>query len=214
MSKALIIFAQVAEAKALLRLTAAAPIDGEMTSIWSEGEQVCLYQFDQGYIAISGVGIHAAQMAVAKYSHLCEEVWNVGLAGSLREELLLGELRSIDTVGKYIPIDERTLDEKSQECLAFTVPHLSLRGEQGRLISSDFPVHDPSHRHSLGKAWDLVDMEGYGIAFAARALGKTCRMWKIVSDFASPGGRELIRKHKDELSTRLATKIIENLQIS
>ena len=59
--------------------------------------------------------------------------------------------------------------------------------------------------------WDLVDMEGYGVAFAAAALGKKCRMWKIISDFTSPEGRDLIRKHKKELSEKIAEKILENL---
>jgi nucleoside phosphorylase len=222
MSKVLIIFAQVAEATALLQHTKAIAIPGETARIWAEGDLPCRYQFDHGWIVISGVGVHAAQMAVAKYAHLCDEVWNFGLAGALREGSPLGEISQITKIGKYTPLAEGSLDLRSQECLSFILPDFILEDQEGctsncmasqrgaKLISSDFPIHDPLHRDRLGKGWDLVDMEGYGIAFATAALRKKCRMGKIVSDFATPGGRELIRKHKAELSEKIADKVIND----
>jgi nucleoside phosphorylase len=261
--KILIVFAQASEAEASLKLLQAKPVEGKYFSVWSEGLIPCLYQFHHGWIAISSVGLHAAQMCVAQYGQGCDEVWNLGLAGGLSTQSI-GELLSIQHVGKYIP---STLDIRSQECLDFTLPclHLApishqfsgkshtlspdlhrqdskavshehcpcypddksqvterrfspkicekwgLEGNQAKLISSDFPIHDVEHRTYLAQKWDLVDMEGYGIAFACSYLGKKCRMWKIVSDFASPGGRELIRKHKPSLSARLAQVLEEAL---
>ena len=210
-SKILLVFAQVGEAKATIHHLNATAIDGEMAHIWSEGHIPCCYRFERGWIVISNVGLHAAQMTVAKYAHNCDEVWNLGLAGSLRGKLPIGEILSIDTVGKYIPLADDALDPRSKECLSFTLPHFVLEGAGGKLISSDFPIHDAAHRNHLGAQWDLVDMEGYGIAYACRALGKKCRMWKIISDFASPGGRELIRKHKEALSEKIAATILESL---
>ncbi len=209
MSKTLIIFAQHAEAKAFLEESRAEPILGHKTLVWSEGEQAALYAFEKGFVAISGVGLHQAQMAVAKYGPQCAEIWNLGLAGALKEGLEIGKIQEIETIGKHVPVDD--LDPKSKECLSFILPHLALKKGGGKLISSDFPIHNTSEREKIGKTWDLVDMEGYGIAFAAAALNIKCRMWKIVSDFASPGGRELIRKHKNALSVQMAQTIFEHL---
>jgi nucleoside phosphorylase len=209
--KILLVFAQLAEAQAVIQRTQATVVAGEVARIWTEGVLPCRYQFDRGWIVISGVGLHAAQMTVSKYAHLCDEVWNLGLAGHLRAASPIGEIMQIECIGKYIPLEEGELDCGSQACVEFTLPHFSLEEKGGKLISSDFPIHDLTHRRRLEKEWDLVDMEGYGIAFAAAMLNKKCRMWKIVSDFASPGGRELIRKHKVELSEKIADTILENL---
>ncbi len=210
-NRILIVFAQVAEAAATLRSLQAEPVVGEMTHVWSEGEIPCLYRFDRGWIAISSVGLHAAQMSVARYSHPCDEVWNLGFAGALNDRHPVGSLLSIGTVGKYIPVPPESLDARTQECLAFTIPHLHLEKQAGHLISSDFPIHHLEHKACLARQWDLVDMEGYGIAYASQHLGKTCRMWKIVSDFASPGGRALIKTHKAQLSEQIAENILISL---
>lgn len=190
-----------------MRALNAQPVESETRFVWSEGEIPCRYEFEGGWIVISSVGIHAAQMAVAQYALAVDEVWNIGMAGALRDGLPIGETLEIQTVGKYIPSGE--LDPYSLECVRTTVPCLSFSTGTGKLVSSDFPVHDSGHRIRLGEMWDLVDMEGYGIAYAARHLGKKCRMWKIISDFASPGGRDLIRKNRVHLSERIAEKIYE-----
>jgi adenosylhomocysteine nucleosidase len=203
MSKILIVFAQGAEAAATIRHLEATPVPGEMAHIWSEGLIPCCYQFEQGHIVISNVGIHYAQMAITRYAHLAGEVWNLGLAGSLKEGQPIGALLTVGTVGKYLPHDQEN----------FSLPPFALKGS-GKLISSDFPIHDHTHRQRLSQAWDVVDMEGYGIAFACTHLNKPCKMFKIVSDFASPGGRELIRTHKAELSERMANTVREMLHFS
>lgn len=214
MNRVLLIFAQLAEAEAVIRRTCAEPVAGETAHIWSEGIVPSCYRFEKGVIAICNVGLHSAQMSVAKHAVHCEEVWNLGLAGSLKEGLPIGEIISIDQVGKYIPIEEESLDPRSQECISFTLPTLLLAGNGSRLVSSDFPIHHTQHRERLASKWDLVDMEGYGIAYASAALGKKCRMWKIISDFASPGGRELIRKHKKALAEKIADVVDSALNSS
>lgn len=200
MSKILIVFAQLGEAKETLTRLEAKPI--------RENE---IYQWDRGWIALSRIGIHAAQMCVAQYAAPCDEVWNIGLAGCLKEGWSIGKLLSIESVGKYIPIESHSLDPGSHKLIGDIFTPLELEGEEGRLISSDFPIYDPLHRKRLETHWDLVDMEGFGVAFAAHALGKKCRMWKIISDFASSNGRQLLRTHKAELSEKIADKIAEEL---
>ncbi len=207
MKKILILFAQHAEAEGTIRRLRAEAVAGQFAEVWSEGRIPSLYQFSKGEIAISSVGLHAAQMTAAHRGMSCDEIWNLGLAGALTERHSIGTLLPIGTVGKFVPIEEERLDKGSLECLSSILPHLSIDGSSGRLVSSDFPIHDADHRKRLGENWDLVDMEGYGIAFAAAHLNKKCRMWKIVSDFASPGGREMIRKHKVQLSESIADTI-------
>lgn len=204
----LLVFAQKSEAEATIQSLNATAMEGESAHIWTEGHIPCCYRFERGWIVLSNVGIHNGQMAVAKYGQKCTEVWNFGFAGALREGLPIGEILSVETVGKFIPLEPQSLDPHSQECLNFTVPPLTLDTLGRKLISSDFPIHDLYHRQNLGSFWDLVDMEGYGIAFASHSLGKKCRMWKIISDFASPGGREMIRKNKSALSEKIAQKIL------
>lgn len=211
MNKILIVFAQFGEAEATISALQAEPVIGEITDIWSEGKVPSLYSFERGLIALSGVGLHPAQMAVARHASSCDEVWNLGFAGCLKQELPLCHLLSIGTIGKYVPIDEERLDSRTSDCMQSTLPLLNLEGANGSLISSDFPIHDSERRDHLAQKWDLVDMEGYGVGYAASYLGKKCRMWKIISDFASPGGRELIRTHKKELVRLLADLIIKEL---
>ena len=158
-----------------------------------------LYTFPEGEILLTGLGIHAAQAAISKYSVEHDEIWNLGFAGAL-QEFPLFELVSIGQITKYVPV---TLDEHSQTQMEEHLVPQNLEGDYN-LLTSDFPIHDEKFRH---KNCHLVDMEGYGIAYAANYLGKKCRMWKIVSDFARPGGPQLIRENLSELSKLLADKV-------
>lgn len=204
----LIIFATTKEARSTIELTGASPVSGATVHVWSEGEVAACYRFEKGLIAICGTGLHPAQMCATKYAPLAEEIWNFGFAGALKKDEHLGHLVEIATNDKYLPI---ALDKVSYECATSGLPSLQLSPSGHKLISSDFPVHDAERRKQLGLNWDLVDMEGYGIAYAAHFLGKKCRIWKIVSDFASCDGRELIRNHQDALSHTIAHTIKDNL---
>jgi len=146
-------------------------------------------------------------MAVSKYAHAFDEIWNLGVAGSLKKNQPIGKIYAIEKVDKYVPVQYIPFDESSKECIASTIPSHHLNSPGYKLISSDFPIHNKMLKESLSSHWDLVDMEGYGIAFAAHHLDKTCKMWKVISDFASENGRDLIHKHMEELSEIIADKI-------
>ena len=193
MSRKLILFADREEATATLN------------TLNTEYISKNCYAYEEGLIVISSMGVHFAQHAVSSYAKEVDEVWNFGLAGALNDAFEIGALLEVKYVGKYIP--SGPLDPDSTAIVEKTAPHIALEAGEVRLVTSDFPIHDDKHRASLAKAWDVVDMEGYGIAFAALQLGKKCRMWKIVSDFASPGGRNLIHTHKRELSEKIAEKL-------
>ncbi|MFN0065636.1 MAG: hypothetical protein ACKVOH_05300 [Chlamydiales bacterium] len=205
--KRLFVFAQATEASATIKKLQARPVPGHLIPIWSEGIQPSLFTCDAGLILLTSVGIHQAQSAVAEQGGNVDEIWNLGLAGALHDHHGIGELLPIAQVSKYVPAD---LDGHARSLMENTLPSLMLEKEGKTLISSDFPIHDIGHR-DRARPSDLVDMEGYGVAFAAHHLGKKCRMWKIVSDFATPGGVALIRKHKQELSEKMAQFLCKQL---
>jgi nucleoside phosphorylase len=182
-----IFFATTLEASATLHL-----LDAQLV----EQEEILpsLYRIDGGWIVITGLGSHAAKRSIMRYAHLGTSVWNLGFAGVLRSQHRIGSIFPIGVVGKY---------PNPQPQINFsTHPH--------HLITSDFPIHDSALREQLAQEWDLVDMEGYGLVSGCFQLGKPCQMWKIVSDFASPGGKKLIVKHCAELSASLAEVVQAN----
>lgn len=203
----LILFAQFGEAASTIEHLRARPIGEEQKEIWSEDKQPSRYAFEQGEIHLTDIGIPSAIMTVAQYGPQFKEVWNFGLAGALRPEGTIGELTPITQVGKYVPIEQTQLDPLSFNCLEHISPTLPLSATGLKLITSDFPIHSASHKQRLSPDWDLVDMEGYGIAYACKQLKIPCKMWKIVSDFSSEGGRALIRQHKSTLSKKISLQI-------
>lgn len=194
----LLIFAQLEEAKFALEYLEAKPIHHNF------------YSFAYGYIAISGLGMVAAILTLAKYIEGIDHIWNIGFAGSLTDSYPIGSLHRIGQVNKYnyLPL---TLDAHSHKLSQQLYPEISFPNGGVSLITTDFPIHDAMLRRQLSTKADLVDMEGYGVAAGAFAFQKPCTLWKIVSDFASPSGRSLIIKHMNTLSELLAKEISHQL---
>jgi nucleoside phosphorylase len=174
MKKKLLLFSTLEEAHETLLKHHSQPVEKD------------LWEYPGGLIAICGWGCENAYNSTLKYGFSVDEIWNIGIAGALKCALPLGSLHQVSSVGK----SPTTLFSLSQEGL--------------RLFSSDVPLHDATLRDQLAKHWDLVDMEGYGIALACHTLKKPCTLWKLVSDFASEGGSEIIRKHMSKNSKTLA----------
>ncbi len=63
-------------------------------------------------------------------------------------------------------------------------------------------------KQNLGRFSDLIDMEGYGVAYAARYCNLPCRIWKLVTDWAQPGSKELIQEKLAITSEIIAEKIL------
>ncbi len=164
------------------------------------------YLFSEGIIAITGMGIHAAQAMCMRFALEVEEIWNLGIAGSFRSDIQWGEVVAISSVGKLVPHMEK-LDTKSQEIASQALPLFSLTSSGYRLLSSDVPIHDLELHGNLSDRGDLVDMEGYGIAYAAAFYKRPCYMWKVVSDFCSPEGRERIWDNLDTYSECLSISL-------
>lgn len=134
-------------------------------------------------LVITGIGKTAAAVAVTRAlvehpDRATLEVVNIGTAGALRDGL-----DGLHEVGHVLNHD---LSADAIRALGFDPQEeISLDGGRGvHLASGDLFVSDPSVRSRLAERAHLVDMEGYAIAYACRAMGVPLRMVKHVSDNA------------------------------
>ena len=104
-------------------------------------------------------------------------VVNLGTAGALRDGL--AGLHEVGTVLNHdMNADAvRALGYDPQELLRISEAPVVL-------ASGDLFVTDPAVRERLAERAHLVDMEGYAVAYACRALGVDVRVVKHVSDNA------------------------------
>ncbi|CAM3041572.1 nucleosidase [Skermania piniformis] len=132
-------------------------------------------------LVITGIGKTAAAVAVATALARVPDpsrmhVVNIGTAGALRDGVTglhrIGSVWNHDLNAAAI----RTLGYDPQERL-----HL---GAGPALASGDLFVTEPAARTRLAEVADLVDMEGYAVAFAARRFGAPVTLVKHVSDNA------------------------------
>lgn len=138
---------------------------------------------DRFPLVVTGLGKVAAAVgttrALAAYDDLADMVVvNVGTAGALRDGVsglhLPGVVLNHDINGDAI----RALGHDPQE-------RLEVAGGDGSVLASgDVFVTDPAIRRRLASLAHLVDMEGYGVAFACREAGVPVRLVKHVSDNA------------------------------
>lgn len=142
--------------------------------------QEAAYVPDGVRLLITGIGKVPAAAAVAgalAADPSITEVVNIGSAGALHDHLEgLHEIASVlnhDLSAAVL----RDLGVDPEEWLHLT-------GDGLRLATGDQFVTDPVVRASLAAVADLVDMEGYAVAWAARRAGVAVRLVKHVSDKA------------------------------
>lgn len=139
-------------------------------------------------LVLTGVGMNAAAVATTRAvlercpdeaSRADLEVVNLGSVGSLRQGL----------AGLQVPgsVINRNYDVDLMDELGVSVPmvtEIELDGDGPVLGSGDSFVAGGPLRERLQRRCDLVDMEGFAIAYACRELGVRLRMIKHVSDSA------------------------------
>ncbi|MDI9899811.1 nucleosidase [Rhodococcus sp. IEGM 1409] len=138
----------------------------------------------QGYeLLITGIGKVSAATAVASALSRYERenlplVVNIGTAGALHAH----------HGGLYVPgvVINHDISSTAIRALGHDVAdHLLLDGgDDSVLATGDAFIADAVTRDALAQRADLVDMEGFAIAFAAQAVGANCRLVKHVSDHA------------------------------
>jgi adenosylhomocysteine nucleosidase len=133
-------------------------------------------------VVLLGVGKTAAAVATAKALAARDTselvVLNIGTTGALRDGLS----------GVYLPSEVINHDINAEAIRAIGLdPQESLKIEGGDgtvLASGDVFVTDPVVKERLAARAHLVDMEGYGVAYACREYGVPVRLVKHVSDTA------------------------------
>jgi nucleoside phosphorylase len=105
-------------------------------------------------------------------------VVNIGTVGAVRDGLS----------GLYLPSTVINHDINAEAIRALGYDPIEVieldEGDGTVLASGDVFVTDPATRSRLAERADLVDMEGYAIAYACRRLGVGVRLVKHVSDGA------------------------------
>ncbi|MFW6188729.1 MAG: nucleosidase [Actinomycetota bacterium] len=137
-------------------------------------------------LVLTGVGMSAAAVRTteavlarcpdpARRAELT--VLNIGSAGALKEGL--------SGVHEPSRVLNRDVDEELLRTAGFTIDNvIELGGDGPVLATGDSFVAGGPVRDALAARADLVDMEGYAIAWACRHLGVRLRMVKHVSDAA------------------------------
>ncbi|WP_256837677.1 nucleosidase [Ornithinimicrobium faecis] len=136
-------------------------------------------------VIITGIGKTTAATAVTKALMETDRtglvVLNIGTAGALRP----------DREGLFLPgrVINHDISAESLRALGYDPrDELALEGGDDTVLASgDTFVTDPVVRDQLAARADLVDMEGYAVAFACDALGVPVRLIKHVSDSADAG---------------------------
>ncbi len=139
-------------------------------------------------VIVSGPGKTAAATATA-YALAREEdppsvlVLNVGTAGALRPDLS----------GVLLPTRVLNHDISAEALRALEVEPVDVLDVDGRddivLATGDSFIESESRRVVLAARADLVDMEGFAVAYAASRVGAAVRLVKHVSDFAGDEAR-------------------------
>jgi len=133
-------------------------------------------------VVVTGMGKTAAAAATTRA--LCEladldrlTVVNIGTAGALHDGL-----EGLHTPGVVLNHD---LSADALRALGYDPQErLELNDDPTVLATGDVFVTDPVVRAALAERAQLVDMEGYAVAWAARQLGVPVRLVKHVSDNA------------------------------
>ena len=134
-------------------------------------------------LLVTGIGKTAAAAATARALAAYDDpsavtVLNIGTAGALRDGL-----EGLHLPGTTINHDMNT---DAIRALGYDPEErLDLDDGDGTVLASgDVFVTDPAVRAALAEHAHLVDMEGYAVAYACRAMGVPVRLVKHVSDNA------------------------------
>lgn len=167
----LIMFATNGEAAAALTTLSAQPTDDQK-----------LFEWTGGHVVLSGMGPLAACQAVTKYGPGHDELWNLGMCGSFSDRHKPGTIAKVSNV-EMLPVTPYQLDSHAEALHKMLHPSLTLLADtKARLATCPFPLRAASVLPAYRERFDLVDMEGYSIAWAAQQIHLPCHLWKVVSD--------------------------------
>lgn len=162
-------------------------------------------------VLVTGVGKVSAAAALASVlaRQRPSRVINLGTAGSLREGL-----KGTQVVGR---VEQRDFDDEA--IFGLTGEHFGPAidlGVSGPVLGSgDCFVGCAAKREGLiGRGIDLVDMEGYAVAFTARQFGLPVTLVKEISDSADEGAAKTWRESLRDCAERLGEWLRHELRES
>jgi nucleoside phosphorylase len=101
--------------------------------------------------------------------------------------------------------------ESAQKSFAYSILEpISVHRDGVHLVTSDTPIHSTIERKELSKNFDLVDMEGYAIAWFSQETNTPLRMHKVISDMCNSLTSQEIRKILPSLSEKIS-KLAQNM---
>ena len=165
------------------------------------------YVMDRYETVITGIGKVDAAVAVtsALASYPADArplVINIGTAGALHTH----------HSGLFLPSAVLNHDISSEVLRSLGHPVEDVveidDGDGSVLATGDSFVSDAQIRDALAARADLVDMEGFAVAFAARRMGARCRLVKHVSDHADDSAMDWPQQ-VDRSARELARWLVE-----
>lgn len=156
-----------------------------------EGDQVTLLITGEG--PFEAVAKTSSELSRKKY----DAVINLGIAGSLHEDQLIGEIYPIRSV--YLVIDSKP------QFKSFQIQ------DEGKDCLTSFERILQSHKaQPLKGIAPIVDREAWGVAFACKNQNVPLQVYKLISDQAGQlNACELIKDHAYKYSLQLA-QFLEN----
>lgn len=142
-------------------------------------EEAVAFPSDVTYLCTGPGKVNAATAtAWALAQHRPSVVINVGTAGALHDHL--------EGLHEIANVSQHDLDVSALESITGRPfeRRIELQPDGVRLVTGDVFVADSGVRAQLALMADLVDMEGYAVAAAARAFDVPVRLLKYVSDTA------------------------------
>lgn len=159
-----------------------------------EGENLCLLLTGEGPFEA------ATQTALALGKKDYSKVINIGIAGSLKENLQIGDIFEVRSLYLY-------LENKP----AFKSFQASQQGID--CLTSFERILNPEKLIPLKGIASLVDRESWGVAFASKTAGVSFECYKLISDQAGTlGACELVRENAEIWSQKLANYLEQKLE--
>lgn len=140
-------------------------------------------------ILLSGIGRIRATVALTEAltrGPLPREIINIGTAGGLGRHSGVHRIRSVTLHDFSHSAVKRIAGETAYPPIV-----LSDNPDYLRLTTGDVFVEDPYLRKRLAKFADVVDMEGYAIAWVARRFDVPVSLIKMISDSADKDAGKL-----------------------
>lgn len=161
-----------------------------------------LFQNEQIFLLITGEGPFEAASQTSHFlgREKIESIINLGIAGSLHENIKLGEIYPVRSVYLF---QEQTPAYKS----------FSGQGEFDCITSFE-RILKPEKAQTLKGLAQLVDREAWGVAYAAKNFGIPFKCFKLISDYAGTvGACEMVKEEAREWSFKLAHFLEKMLEV-